>query len=253
MQAVTHLDAGACATRGNRRTMEDAHVVLSPLDETVPNASLFCVFDGHGGKTAAEFCAANFPKMLVATGMVVSNPEEALKSVHLAMDKRLEEAGITFAGATAVCALIVKGAEGRTLTISNVGDAQALLCRAGDAQQLSFLHRPSEKEEADRIIAQGGFISNDRVNGTIEITRSIGDLHMKSFLSAEPFIHRRQIQPGDNYLVLSCDGVADFLTPAEMRSILGAEPHIDAAVKQMVRQALLNGSNDNVTCLLIAL
>ena len=48
-----------------RRTMEDAHCVVNPISQNINNTSLFCVFDGHGGKTAAEFAATAFPKVVL--------------------------------------------------------------------------------------------------------------------------------------------------------------------------------------------
>ena len=49
-----HLTYSASCMQGWRRTMEDALVVEPQLQH---GESLFGVFDGHGGKEVAEFCA----------------------------------------------------------------------------------------------------------------------------------------------------------------------------------------------------
>lgn len=41
----------------------------------------------------------------------------------------------------------------------------------------------------------------------IEVTRSIGDLNMKAYLSCEPFIQEMKLLPVDSHLILACDGV----------------------------------------------
>lgn len=52
------LDWGACAMQGWRCGMEDAHVVfeVKKKDNNAACATVFGVFDGHGGKEVAEFC-----------------------------------------------------------------------------------------------------------------------------------------------------------------------------------------------------
>jgi hypothetical protein len=62
---------GASAMQGWRRSMEDEHIVLPSLRESgalaadaecvVPDAAMFAVFDGHGGKEVAKFCKKYMP------------------------------------------------------------------------------------------------------------------------------------------------------------------------------------------------
>jgi hypothetical protein len=80
------------------------------------------------------------------------------------------------AGATAIVAVIV----GKTLTVANAGDSRAVLCRDGDAFPLSFDHKPQSEIERGRIQKAGGFVNQvGRVNGNLNLSRSIGDLKYK--------------------------------------------------------------------------
>ena len=80
------------------------------------------------------------------------------------------------AGATAIVAVIV----GKTLTVANAGDSRAVLCRFGDAFPLSFDHKPQSEIERGRIQKAGGFVNQvGRVNGNLNLSRSIGDLKYK--------------------------------------------------------------------------
>ena len=99
------------------------------------------------------------------------------------------------AGATAIVAVIC----GKTLTVANAGDSRAVLCRArGQAMALSYDHKPQQDFELNRIHRAGGFVNHfGRVNGNLNLSRSIGDLKYKQvpgirprdqMISAEPDI-----------------------------------------------------------------
>jgi len=101
------------------------------------------------------------------------------------------------AGCTSVVAVIV----GRTLVVANAGDSRAVLCRAGGlTEPLSFDHKPLQNREMNRITNSGGFVNQfGRVNGNLNLSRSIGDLKYKQvpgippseqMITAEPDILR---------------------------------------------------------------
>lgn len=77
---------------------------------------------------------------------------------------------------------------GRTLTIANAGDSRAVLCREGGrAEALSFDHKPQQEREMNRIAKAGGFVNQfGRVNGNLNLSRSIGDLKYKQVPGLTP-------------------------------------------------------------------
>lgn len=63
-----------------------------------------------------------------------------------------------------------------------------------------------------------------RVNGNLNLSRSLGDLKYKQLkhlqpeeqiITAEPDITVFDIQPGDEFIILACDGIWDCLTNQE--------------------------------------
>jgi serine/threonine protein phosphatase PrpC len=112
---------------------------------------------------------------------------------------------------------------GRILTVANAGDSRAVLCRAnGIVQPLSFDHKPQQDREMMRIIRAGGFVNQfGRVNGNLNLSRSIGDLKYKQvpgipppdqMITAEPDIMQIALQPDDEFVILGCDGIWDCLS-----------------------------------------
>jgi len=126
------------------------------------------------------------------------------------------------AGCTAVCAVII----GRTLVVANAGDSRAVMCRAGGlTEPLSFDHKPMQNREMNRITNSGGFVNQfGRVNGNLNLSRSIGDLKYKQvpgivpaeqMITAEPDILSTTLREGDEFIILGCDGIWDCLTNEE--------------------------------------
>lgn len=68
--------------------MEDAHICNPKLDNE--GASLFAVFDGHGGQEVAKFCEANFERVLLNNANYKNkNYAKALQETFVALDEIL--------------------------------------------------------------------------------------------------------------------------------------------------------------------
>jgi serine/threonine protein phosphatase PrpC len=67
----------------------------------------------------------------------------------------------------------------KTLIIANAGDSRSVLCRGGTAVPLSYDHKPENEEERRRIEHAGSTITEGRVDGNLNLSRSLGDLKYK--------------------------------------------------------------------------
>lgn len=123
------------------------------------------------------------------------------------------------AGATAVVAVL----HGHQLSVANAGDSRGVLCRSGLAYPLSYDHKPSSTNELRRIQNAGGFVNHfGRVNGNLNLSRSIGDLKYKQvekktaaeqMITAEPDVLQVLLNKElDEFFILACDGIWDCLS-----------------------------------------
>ncbi|CAE7249263.1 ptc2 [Symbiodinium pilosum] len=136
-------------------------------------------------------------------------------------------------GCTAVCVLL----SDTEIVCANAGDSRAVLCRGGSPVELSHDHKPNEAGERERIEAAGGRIEeipvgarvHYRVNGNLNLSRSIGDLeykkqpalgHERQMICSTPDIVKMALNKEDDFIALACDGVWDVKTNADVCSFV---------------------------------
>ena len=117
-------------------------------------------------------------------------------------------------GTTALCAMYRKTE--KKLYIGWCGDSQALIARMGNVRQIVTKHSPENENEKKRIEKLGGVVmywgNSCRVNGALAVSRAIGDMNHKPFISAEPEIECIDLDGEEDFIVLGCDGLWDTLS-----------------------------------------
>ena len=72
----------------------------------------------------------------------------------------------------------------------------------------------------------GGYVMDGRVNGSLNLSRAIGDMEYKqtSHLSAaeqavtaSPDVHQIQLGPSFEFMILACGGIWDLLSHHQVR------------------------------------
>lgn len=79
------------------------------------------------------------------------------------------------AGCTAVVAVVL----GQDLYVANAGDSRCVLCHGNITMKLTVDHKPTNPGEEKRIVDAGGFVTEGRVNGCLNLSRAIGDMNYK--------------------------------------------------------------------------
>lgn len=105
-------------------------------------------------------------------------------------------------GSTALCTIVYN----QQIYSGNLGDSQAVVFRKHNFTALSNLHDFNNENERRSAEQRGATLLNNRLQGELAVSRSIGDINFKAFMSSEPEITNYNITDDDEYLLLGTDG-----------------------------------------------
>lgn len=204
--------------------MEDAHTHLLSLSDD-KDAAFFAVYDGHGGAKVAQYAGTHVHKKIInQPAYKQGDIAEAIKQGFLEVDQDMlndENMKDELAGTTALIALI----KNNKIFCGNVGDSRAIASVSGQVHQLSFDHKPSNEAETKRIVAAGGWVEFNRVNGNLALSRALGDFVFKKndkkrpeeqIVTAFPDVTVEEVTLSHEFMVLACDGIWDVMTNQEV-------------------------------------
>ncbi|XP_062341856.1 protein phosphatase, Mg2+/Mn2+ dependent, 1Nb (putative) isoform X2 [Osmerus eperlanus] len=255
--------------QGWRANMEDFHNCVPQLGGQMADWSFFAVFDGHAGNCVAHYCSQHLLTQILTTGAI--GPEDDAEKVRggliegfLQTDKQLHTVarreGWERGGTTVVATLISP----RYIYFANCGDSRAMLCRAGQVGFSTEDHKPFSPLERERIESAGGSVSLQRINGSLAVSRALGDFNYKGAENREPTQQMVSPEPevcvlerslADEFLVLACDGVWDTITNEELcafiRSRLCVCTDLREVCSQVIDLCLYKGSLDNISIMLL--
>ena len=146
---------------------------------------------------------------------------------------------------------------GLTLHLASVGDSRAILFSSTRPPRLLTTdHSTSSLSEQARISAAGGHLlfshSSLRVNGVLNVTRSIGDRALKQFVISQPLQAEVALLETDDTLLLVSDGVSNAVTLDEMQAAVAQQQGRPSELSdRLVDLALQRGSKDNVTAVCV--
>ena len=303
----SHPTSGYCDIQGRRRVIEDFHTVHLEKDH-----QFFGVFDGHNGNLASKYAASElykeFVKHLGDIDDDVKNGTDWKKEVEDEMNQSFEQlhrgvldaiksyptgAVMSKSGTTATALFVTEYA----VIVASVGDSRAVLSvgtsfnshNQASSIQLTFDHVASDNDERKRIESLGGTLSSRggvlRVNGTLVLSRSIGDAHLEEFLSRKPNVvtmtkqevkDRCKLSKTVNdenempcFIILASDGLWDVFTNQEAVDLVeqviqkydpkkgeGWEANGGAfqeAAEVLTQEAYVRGSTDNIGVCVVAI
>lgn len=220
-----NLRWGVSAMQGWRLEMEDAHTCSTDLKRE--GWSFFAVFDGHAGPKVSEYCSKNLLDK-IQQSLEPSDKEEQvskkIKEAFLNIDDdlmKLNMDGRPSGGTTAVSCMVSPD----KLIWANCGDSRGLLCSNNQLKYNTVDHKPMNEKEKLRIEKAGGTVMMQRVNGSLAVSRALGDFDYKrsselkqseQLVSPEPDMYTVDRSPEDQFLLLACDGVYDVMTNQEI-------------------------------------
>lgn len=232
-------DPGSVRDR-NEDLVYFAELDLAPDDDD--ETYLLAVADGMGGYDRGDVASRMALDSLIERLKTIDTDDVSLvlKQAYRRANELIYQDGTAqgednMMGTTLVAAVAI----GEDLTIANVGDSRAYLLRAGTLNQVTEDH--SLIAEQVRM----GVISADEARDSQHkniITRALG--HRPR---VDVDVYELTLLPEDRVL-LSSDGIHDFLDEDVLREVL-SEMEPDEAASELVARALSSGSTDNLTAL----
>uniref|UniRef100_A0A8C9TTY0 Protein phosphatase 1B n=1 Tax=Scleropages formosus TaxID=113540 RepID=A0A8C9TTY0_SCLFO len=268
------LRYGLSSMQGWRVEMEDAHTAVVGLPHGLDTWSFFAVYDGHAGSQVAKYCCEHLLEHITSNpDFRGGNQEPSVDSVKsgirtgfLQIDEHMramseKKHGADRSGSTAVGVMVSP----RHIYFINCGDSRGLLSRSGKVHFFTQDHKPSNPLEKERIQNAGGSVMIQRVNGSLAVSRALGDFDYKcvhgkgpteQLVSPEPEVFEiERSEPNDEFIVLACDGIWDVMANEELcdfvRSRLEVTDDLEKVCNEIVDTCLYKGSRDNMSVVLV--
>ncbi len=234
-QPILSVEVGGYTTAGLKKRNEDAFAAKLPDSVGVINYKgiVACVADGvscsENAQQASQTSVAQFIEDYYSTPdswSVKKSAARVLTSLNSWLFHHGQQGDIRHNGlVTTFCGVILKS---NTAHLLNAGDSRIYRYRNGRLKQLT-------RDHAHKQYGRKSFL-----------TRALG---MDSRLEVD--YHQASLQV-DDLLVMTTDGVHEYLNLDESIELLDhTEQGLEATAKASVERALANGSDDNLSCLLL--
>ena len=236
----------------NRDHMEDQGKSIENLNGD-PDKILFCLFDGHGGVEVSKFLQENFA-IYMKKMLPFKNHFADIKKLFYLLDDKIKSFNKPKVGSTATIVYIERENGKKVLYCANVGDSRCVLVSRSGVMRLSYDDRLDDPNERARIMKQGGLILNDRVMGSLMLSRSFGDWGLKDFgVIVEPHITKIDIEDNDLFIIIASDGVWDVIKDQDCKQLTETNNNTLEICKNIIVDALSKNSQDNLSCFVISL
>lgn len=214
--------AGGCEGGSSSRMEDDLYVKMS----------IYAVFDGHAGSLASQYCCDWISSYLKSDPSFPHDMTSALRNSFTALDEDFLSTTATkpstgsnrhpnHPDGTTACACVILG--GQRILCANAGDSRAIVVKStGASVALSTDHKPNSPTETKRINDLGGKVifsgQSWRLEGRLAVSRGIGDVALKRFMTSEPDVcdyticsEEGDVDGEDWFVVIASDGLWDVL------------------------------------------
>ena len=216
---------GVAGMQGWRGTMEDAYAAETNIPD-FPGWAFFGVFDGHAGAKVADYVSKHLLEEILKTkefskGESCETIAAGIRQGFLNLDESIRQQPFVSedfdpSGTTVIVAVISP----THIYFANCGDSRGILCKEGEVAFATEDHKPSCAGEQARVQAAGGNVLCSRINGSLAVSRALGDFAFKrrtdmpaieQMVSPEPEVTTLERSEKDEFILLACDGVWDVM------------------------------------------
>lgn len=242
-----HIQSSALTHRGRKRSSnQDFVTFFEPIDAQDLQASgnLYIVADGVGGAAKGDRASQYAAQKVLHDYYLNSHIEigERLQAFMRQAGNEIysyAERSSGFRMATTMVAAVVRD---DMLTVANVGDSRAYLCRDGVVKQITRDHSLVGEMVRDGVMTKAEARHSKVKN---RITRSLGgetNVHVDVYRDIP-------LRPGDKILLCS-DGFSQYAQPKDIAQLISHGQPKDIS-ETLIDYALRRGGSDNISTILI--
>ncbi len=255
----------------------DSEIIMEDKSKSIENFNndknqmIFEIFDGHGGDEMSTYLQNNLAQiykqnLLLNKGNIILSLKNAFRDADDEMRNQLNIEGL---GSTGTLVHIRWESENDLVVYSaNVGDSRVSLISPEHIIRLSYDHRTTDEKEKKRILESGLEIIDNRINGTLMLTRIFGNYEYKNNnedneedendnkgLICEPFISKINIDLNieNQFLILASDGIWDAINEEEIQHIIQNHYDTQQICSMTIKNCLRNEAWDNMSIFAIKL
>lgn len=255
------------------------------LNEDTISHLVLGVCDGHGGGECSDFLSRELPSRIAQIVDRLSSESETdfgnllgkqINGLFKHIDAEFMAKSPTNCTAGSTCTVVVCRQVQKArwnVFCFNLGDSEAFFVRGSEYTELTHRHDLNNEQEVQRVQESGGFVFRGRVNGILNLTRSIGDRSLKKFDPlVNPLPETRNFSDNliscipsarcadatkDNFILVASDGLLERLLPEEAINTLlrsySVFQSLSLANQSLIERAVNASTLDNVTVLLLKL
>ncbi|AIN98940.1 protein phosphatase, putative [Leishmania panamensis] len=248
---------GSNCVNGYRETMEDAH-----LTYLTDSWGFFGVFDGHVNDQCSQYLEKAWRSAIENEPIPMT--DDRMKELALRIDQEWMDSGRE-GGSTGTFFVALKEGNKVHLQVGNVGDSRVVACIDGACVPLTEDHKPNNEGERQRIENCSGRVENNRVDGSLAVSRAFGDREYKlggggqleqKVIALADVQHRDFTFNSEDFVLLCCDGVFEGNFPNEevvayVKQQLETCNDLAEVAGRVCEEAIERGSRDNISCMIV--
>lgn len=211
---------------------------------------IYGVFDGMGGEAMGEVASLIAAQAIKKTHQKIKEKEvnlekiilNTVQSANAQICKKMMDSGERRIGATFSLLAI----DDDKATVFNVGDSRVYMVRDGELKQISV-----DDTSVQRLINMGMITDEEAKThkDRHKLTQHLGIFSDE--MKIEPHISEPITIKKDDLFLLCSDGLTDMLKDEEILEILKQKKNCKEFSSALVKAALKNGGEDNVTALVV--
>lgn len=253
------------SNQSSSTTLSADTVTATPLDSL--SISSTSSLNSANPTTTQNRSASSTTKPVVNyTDDIESRIKRAFRRGFLDLDDKIRrlpefERGEDKSGSTAVACLVSP----THIYLINCGDSRSLVCSDNQIVLCTYDHKPINPAERERIHNAGGSVMIQRVNGSLAVSRALGDFEYKcvegrgpceQLVSPEPEIYvRERSYEKDEFVILACDGIWDVMSNEDLKEFVHSRLKVtNDLVKisnEVLDMCLSKGSRDNMSIVIV--